>query len=173
MNECAAITRLKQGDVAGLEYLVQTHQLNALRRAYLIVHDHHLAQDIVQNAFLRVYERIHTFDQTRPFAPWLSTIVANLALNTLRTKETAELDDELPSLDWSVEATMMQAKTNTEILHALRQLSPEQRVAIVQRYFLDMSERDMAEQANCAPGTIKWRLHHAKKRLRELLSAQQ
>ena len=69
MNEQNAIQRLKQGDIHGLATLVHTYQDQALRIAYLITFDATLAEDIVQSAFLRVYERIAQYDPQRPFGP--------------------------------------------------------------------------------------------------------
>ena len=70
MDEQAAIARLKHGQIEGLETLVHLHQRKALRAAVLICHDYALAEDIVQNAFVRAYERIQQFDASKPFAPW-------------------------------------------------------------------------------------------------------
>ncbi|MBE3119263.1 MAG: RNA polymerase subunit sigma-24, partial [Candidatus Atribacteria bacterium] len=62
MIESEAIARLKEGDISGLETLVKVHQLKAVRTAYLIVRDYFLAEDVVEDAFLRAYERINQFD---------------------------------------------------------------------------------------------------------------
>jgi DNA-directed RNA polymerase specialized sigma24 family protein len=76
-DERAAIMRLQQGDIRGLESLMLAWQVPAARVAYLITHDRELAQDIVQSAFIRVYDRIGQFDANRPFGPWFLRIVAN------------------------------------------------------------------------------------------------
>jgi RNA polymerase sigma factor (sigma-70 family) len=55
------------------------------------------------------------------------------------------------------------------VWQALTKLAPKQRAAIVMRYYLDMGEQEMAEQLSVAPGTVKWRLHQARQRLRHLL----
>ena len=82
MQELDAITLLKQGDLRGLESLVKIYQVKALRAAYLIVQDHNLADDVVQDAFIRAYERINQFDPTRPFGPWFYRIVINISKRT-------------------------------------------------------------------------------------------
>ena len=64
----------------------------------------------------------------------------------------------------------MSAAFQDEILAALDQLSARQRAAIVQRYYLEMSEKEMAEQLQAPPGTVKWLLNAARARLRTLLS---
>jgi RNA polymerase sigma-70 factor (ECF subfamily) len=69
MDEVGAIQRLKHGDIGGLEILVKRYQVLASRTAYLVVRDQALAQDLVQAAFVRAYERIGGFDAARPFGP--------------------------------------------------------------------------------------------------------
>jgi DNA-directed RNA polymerase specialized sigma24 family protein len=70
LQEQEAIIRLKQGDISGLEILVQKYQIQAVRAAYLITRDSALAEDIVQTAFIRASELIDQFDVGRPFASW-------------------------------------------------------------------------------------------------------
>ena len=77
MEEREAIARLKRGDIGGLEPLVRAHYVPVVRAAYLITRDHGLAEDIVQAAFVRAYERIGQFDAGRPFAPWFLRGVVN------------------------------------------------------------------------------------------------
>ena len=69
MEEQRAIQRLKRGDLGGLEVLVGHHQVRAVRTAYLIVRERALAEDVVQGAFVKAYEKINRFDETRPFGP--------------------------------------------------------------------------------------------------------
>ena len=86
MDEAEAIVRLKQGDIGGLEALVQRYQLPALRAAYLITHDRSLAEDVAQAAFLRAYERIDQFDVERPFGPWFLRSVVNDEVKVARRR---------------------------------------------------------------------------------------
>lgn len=75
-----SIECLKRGDIRELEPLVRRYQVKAARVAYLITQDAALAEDIMQIAFLCVYEHIDQYNQERPFEPWLMRIVTNLAL---------------------------------------------------------------------------------------------
>ncbi len=178
-DEKEAITRLRQGDISGLETLVRLYQVAAVQTAYLITFDRAQAEDIVQAAFLRVFERIHQFDSGRAFKPWFLRIVVNDAIKTSRRHQTLSLDAHLnsqneisPNLNNFLPGPaelFEQAETRQTIREALRQLSPEQRAVIVLRYFLELSESQMADQLQCPPGTIKWRLHAARTRLKELL----
>lgn len=181
MEEQEAIARLKQGDIRGLEVLVRKYQLQATRTAYLITRDHALAEEIVQSAFLRAYERIGQFDAGRPFGPWLLRSVLNEAIkcagrsNQLVSLEDGE-DEEQMSLSDSLadpapgpEELAEEAEMRQIVWEALGKLPPKQRAVIVMRYYLGLSEAEMGKYLGCPSGTVKWRLHAARKRLQELL----
>ncbi len=68
MDEQQAIARLKQGDLNGLEFLVQQYQVQAVHSAYLILGEDPSAQDVVQAAFLKVARKINQFDFAIPFS---------------------------------------------------------------------------------------------------------
>lgn len=177
MDERRAIARLKQGDVGGLEVLVRSHQTRAVRAAYLIVRDRALAEDVVQAAFVRAYEKIAHFDESRPFGPWFMKVVVNDATKAASRRErTVSYEDE--SDDPMVQLTDTQtgphelaeeSEERRRVWAALEKLPPAQRAAVVQRYYLGMSEAEMAAKNSSPPGTIKWRLHAARKRLSKLL----
>jgi RNA polymerase sigma-70 factor (ECF subfamily) len=87
MDERDAIEHLRRGDIRGLESLVRTHQVRAIRSAYLVTRDVALAQDIVQAAFVRAYEGIAQLDPDRPFAPWFVTGVVNAAIRAAARRD--------------------------------------------------------------------------------------
>jgi RNA polymerase sigma-70 factor (ECF subfamily) len=180
-SEQEAVRRLQGGDLAGLETLVNLHQLRAVRAAYLIVRDRALAEDVAQEAFLRAYSRIGQFEAGRPFGPWFYRIVVNLAQRAAarRARESSfdgpaadeqTLEDVLADPQPGPEAAAEQAERAAQVWAALGRLAPAERAAVVQRYYLGLSEAEMASAQGAAPGTIKWRLHAARQRLREWLS---
>ena len=178
MDETKAIQRLKQGDISGLEYLVARHQVKAVRTAYLITRDLGLAEDIVQDSFIQVFRAIRGFDETRSFEPWFLRSVVNAAVKTMqrsaRHVQVGEDADEsllaeLAARVESVEAQVESIEVQNQIWDAMQKLSPRQRAVVVQRYFLEMSEKEMAEDAGSSVGTIKWMLNAARERLRGLL----
>ncbi|MDD5370905.1 MAG: sigma factor [Anaerolineaceae bacterium] len=87
MDDDSAVSRLKCGDIGGLEWLVEKHQIKALRVAYLITRDLQSAQEVVQQASLNAYQRIDHLDPGRPFAPWFFRSVINLAITTAHEQE--------------------------------------------------------------------------------------
>jgi RNA polymerase sigma-70 factor, ECF subfamily len=179
VQEGDAIARLKRGDISGLEYLVRKYQVEAVRVAYMVCRDRPLAEDVAQTAFINVFERIGSFDETRPFRAWFLRSVVNAALTaSTRGKRTVSLentlredDAALARLDPALEEGIDSAEVSAAISAALAQLPPQQRAAIVLRYYLGMNESEMSAHLNCAPGTGRWHLHMARRRLKKLLPA--
>ncbi|HKP52669.1 MAG TPA: RNA polymerase sigma factor [Chloroflexia bacterium] len=175
MQEGEAISRLKRGDIGGLERLVQLYQVQALQVAYLTTRDYSVAEDVVQSSFLRAYERIARFDSTRPFGPWFLRSVINSALTAVTGRRVLSLDAEgseesaLPSPDLGLQEMLEAAETKEEILDALDRLSPVQRAAIVMHYYLDWSHAEVSQKLLVPEGTVRRRLHDARKRLKRLL----
>jgi RNA polymerase sigma-70 factor (ECF subfamily) len=179
MNEKQAVQRLKKGDINGLEFLVQEYQLKAVRTAYLITRDVGLSEDIVQDTFVRAFHSIHGFDENRSFEPWFLRSVLNASVKVVqmssRLIEVGSESDgshfaELISRAESVEEQIESLEIQNQIWEAMQKLSPRQRAVIVQRYFLEMSEKEMATESAAAVGTIKWLLNAARERLRSLLA---
>ena len=180
MEDLQAIRRLKCGDMGGLECLIARYQGKALRTAFLILHDEPMAEDVVQDVFVHFYERAECFDETRPFEPYFMRSVVNTALNCIERekkgrsftdKDVSELEDlleEAAAVEEQVEFDMLKR----QIMEVLEELPPRQRAVIVQRYYLEMSEKEMSEALDSPPGTVKWLLNAARNRLRSLLGSE-
>jgi RNA polymerase sigma-70 factor (ECF subfamily) len=177
MDEATAIRRLKGGDFSGLEYLMHQYQVKATRAAFLITGDEAQAEDAVQDVFLRIFRHPNRLDDSRPLEPYLMRSVINAALNACRSERNlvslesnADAVERLIEQAASVESGVEYSQLKRNILEALGQLPPRQRAAIVQRYYLDMSEKEMALALDAAPGTVKWLLNSARTTLRALLN---
>jgi RNA polymerase sigma-70 factor (ECF subfamily) len=185
VDEQQAIQRLKADDISGLEFLVIRYQVKAVRTAYLITRDAGLAEDVVQDAFLQAYRSIRSFDVSRPFEPWFMRSVVNASVKMMQrsakqvplsgtSQVRGDADEsalaELASRVESVESQVELSEIQNQIWDAMQKLSPRQRAVIVQRYFLEMSEKEMAVESGAAVGTVKWLLNAARERLRGLLS---
>ena len=182
MQELESVSLLRGGNIAGLEALVREHYAEAVRVAYLITRDCALAEDVAQEAFIRAYEGIAGFDPTRPFAPWLFRIVVNCTLNA--TKRRAREDarqirhglteavtiDATPDTALGPEESLERSEMRQSVWTALGELPPKQRAAVVLRYYLGRSEAEMAQELGCSRGTVKWRLHAARRKLQGLLT---
>jgi RNA polymerase sigma-70 factor (ECF subfamily) len=176
MDEIQAIRQLKKDDIGGMEFLVTRYQVKAARVAFLITRDEDMAKDVVQNVFIRIYQHADRFDESCPFEPYLMRSVINSALNACRDERksiplegSTEMIEGLISRAASVESQVEYSQMKNEILTALGKLPPRQRAAIMQRYYLGMSEKEMAVALDAAPGTVKWLLNSARTALRDLL----
>jgi RNA polymerase sigma-70 factor, ECF subfamily len=175
-DDLHAIRRLKRGDIDGLEALVLRYQVKAVRSAFLVLRDEETARDITQQTFLKIYHHIQKYDERKPFAPYFYKSVLNAALDESRksTKfsiltedisEVEELIQKASTLENEIERIELKGMIN----QALERLNPRQRAAVIMRYYLEMSEQEMAEVLRTPPGTVKWLLHEARSRLRGLL----
>ncbi len=180
MDEQGAIASLKNGNTSGLAVLVRLHQVKAVHAALLIVNDRGMAEEIVQEAFLRAYCTIAQFDDRRPFGPWFLRSVIHASLKTAakqkRERSIEEAQDLNAYTSWLTDPSltpqeiMESAEQRDAIWQALMKLTPQQRAAIVLRYFLEEGESEMIQHLDRPLTTIKWWLYSARQRLRKELA---
>jgi RNA polymerase sigma-70 factor (ECF subfamily) len=179
MSEQQAITILKQGNINGLSIFVQKYQAKAVHAAFLITRDRDLSEDVIQDAYLQAYRKIDQFDNSRPFGPWFLRIVINAAIKAAqRQKRSLPLEEPegVNSIsEWLIDPSKSPEKLTESaeirelVWQAMEQLTPNQRAAIVLRYFLEKNESEMIQDLDQPATTIKWWLYAARQRLRQLL----
>ena len=179
MDEKQAIQILIKHEPAGLVWLVDHYQVKALRTAFLIIGERQQAEDVVQEVCIDLPDLIRSFDPERPFAPWFMRVVVNRSLRSclhqqrwVRLPDRDETDAWLETLIDPIpgpEEKLQQSEQAALLWDHLRALNSEQRAAIVMRYYLQMSEQEMAEITSVPAGTIKWRLSAARGQLRKLI----
>ncbi|MFN2195586.1 MAG: RNA polymerase sigma factor, partial [Anaerolineales bacterium] len=152
------------------------------RAAYLILRDRDQAEDVVQGIFLELPAKIRQYDPGRPFRAWFLRCVVNAALNAARVNRrlvSLESLDEAQALravqsfvtqQVSPEASAEAQELRSLVWQALEALTPNQRAAIVMRYYLGLSQAEMVAEMDSPASSIKWWLHSARRRLRELLA---
>jgi RNA polymerase sigma-70 factor (ECF subfamily) len=173
LDESSLVERARQGDGGAYEALVRRHQQLAFRVAYLITGTAAEAEDAAQEAFVKAYYALGRFRSGAPFRPWLLRIVANEARNRQaaagrRPHLALSAAEDRPSEDTALspEAAALAAEQRQFLLDALATLREDDRLVIAYRYFLDLSEAEMAEALGCPRGTVKSRLSRALDRLR-------
>lgn len=127
------------------------------------------AEDVTQEAFLRAYHAMRSFDTERPIEPWLKKITVNLCLNRLERKTDLTLDpdqmltvkDPTNSLEAGIEARDRSAQIRGELL----KLPPRYRAAIELRHFQELSYAEMAETLGCPLNQVKSDLFRARRML--------
>ena len=178
-TESGLVERVRRGDIRAYEELVRRYQDVAFRLAYTILGSTDEAEDATQEGFVRAYQALDRFRPGAPVRPWLLTIVANVARTrrataarrptlTLQAAATHSSDDSARS----PEAVALNAEQRRELLGAVNALRDDDQRVIAYRYFLDLSEAEMAELLGCARGTVKSRLSRAIGRLRKQLATE-
>jgi RNA polymerase sigma-70 factor (sigma-E family) len=138
-----------------LDRLYAEHATPALRLAYLLVGDKHLAEDLVQDAFLRMFGRFRHLRDPGAFGPYLNRTIVNLSRDHFRRRqiETKHLDKERGT---AMRTTSLPDVAQQQVLiSALQELPVRQRAAVVLRHHHDLSEREVAETLGCSLGAGK------------------
>ena len=147
--------------------------------AYLVTQEPGEAEDAAQEAFVKAYYALARFRSGASFRPWLLKIVTNEARNRRRSAGrraglTLRAAEERPSggAAPSPEAAALAEERRTMLLAALESLSESDRLVVSYRYFLGLTENEMAEALGVARGTVKSRLSRALARLRATMPAE-
>lgn len=128
------------------------------------------AEDFTQELFLKIIEKPHLFNPDRKFRTWFYTLATNLCKNEYRRPSPPEMVLEEPDVwDDSLPEKMDRELFEQQLRHQIGQLSESHRQCFVLRYQEELSVAEIAEIVNCPEGTVKSRLHHAIKHLREMM----
>jgi len=162
-NEQELAQKLRDGDSQALERLYDAYGPLVYRLVLRIVQDHHAAEDIVQETFIRLWERAQSIDENATaIGPWIATIGRNRALDYLRSKDTklarrsTTLDPEqLLTMSSTVEKWMLTKESAQQVSLVLKMLNERQRQVIELAYYSGLSQSQIAEQLHQPLGTVK------------------
>lgn len=169
------ILRLREADLAALGELFERYRHRVYRTALAIVRDPAVAEDILQDCFLKVYANAHRLDTSRPLAPWLYRVTVNLSYTWLSRKHNrrTSLDNVMDRLVSPMRQAPDQLTEHTEmrqnVRKAITDLSLDQRVVVVLYYLNNLSLQEIAEILDLPIGTVKSRLYYARENLRAKL----
>ena len=172
-GETELIQIAQQGDADAFGQLVVRYQQAVFNIAYRMTGNHHEAEDVAQEAFIKSYRALDRFDPTRPFAPWLYRITTNTALNWIkRRRPEVKMDEETTRSETtlSIEAQTIAAETSDRLRAAIAKLAPNHRAVIELRHFQGLSYKEMSETLNIPLSDVKSWLFRARRRLREILA---
>ncbi len=179
------IRQAQGGDATAFRRLVERHQRRAFSIALGLVRDENDARELVQEAFLRVYRGLGSFEGGSSFFTWLYRIVTNLAIDLMRKpgRRDAELSDNqgtdgeaadfplVSRIDGADPIDVMRRREIAErIQAALDALPPYHRGVILMREVEGMSYEEMAQAMGVSKGTIMSRLFHARQKLQRALA---
>jgi RNA polymerase sigma-70 factor (ECF subfamily) len=159
------------GDRQAFARLIETHERQSLATAFAVVGCGATAADVVQDAMLRAWQKLGELDDANRFGAWLSRIVRNLAVDTLRRMPRAKLDQDRLALVPVIDANVAEQGELRERLNgALAELDDTTRLAVTLRYFDNLSSREIGEVVGLSAAAVDMRLSRARGLLREKLS---
>ena len=170
-EDVASVARCLRGDSTAFQPIVQRYQRVLFSVALRMVGNYDDALDATQNAFVRAYQGLDTYDPSRRFFSWIYRIVVNESLNLRRGRRPTEpLPDIVreanqPDALQMIEAVERSARIDAALVH----LSEEHRLVVVLRHFADLSYAEISEATGVPEKTVKSRLFEARHRLGELL----
>ena len=182
-TEALLIADLCEGDETALAPLVERYKRMVYRLAVQITKNHADADDVMQETFIKVYRSIRTFRRDAAFETWLYRIAVNEALSFVKRRERRR-ESTLETTDTSeYEATTRyrtefandphtqaeKAELRQYVTAAVNSLSLKHRTVVILHEFEGLTHAEIASILNCSEGTVRSRLHYARKKLRTLL----
>lgn len=168
------VRQAQHGDAQAFAALIERFERSALATAYGALGDANLAADVVQEAFLRAWQRLRELRQPSQFAGWLLRMVRNLAIDAQRRRTSLRLvepSEEVPDPCPDPVEAVASDETHRRVVQALSRLDELSRSVVVLRYYEGMSSREIGEVLSLSASAVDMRLSRARARLHELLGA--
>ena len=177
----ALIRRCQQGDRLAIEALIRRYQNYVYRLCYLVMRSEQDAEDMTQETFIRAFRALPRFEIRKgtSFEAWLYRIAVNACRSRMRRKwyQVLPWPDPAPQLvsepEKQPDRVLMQGERRGRILAAIDCLGEKHRLVVILRYYAGLSNEEIARTLNIPSGTVRSRLHIARKRLRDLLAEQE
>jgi RNA polymerase sigma-70 factor (ECF subfamily) len=175
-DELAWVVQAQQGSDEAFARLVEEHQTHVYNLCYRMLGEPDLAEEAAQETFLRAYQNLHRYDQSRPFATWLLSIGAHYCIDQLRRRKLAVFSMDEEHDDGTVfeiadpaspdpEAESVKREDRDRLHRLLRDLDDTDRAAVILRYWHDYSEIEIAESLHLTVSAVKSRLHRSRRAL--------
>jgi len=177
------IAQYRNGSEAAFDLLVDRYQSKVFTTIYLIVKDQAVAEDLLQDVFVKVVQTIHSdrYSEEGKFQPWLMRIAHNLAIDyfrkakrypTILMEDGSNLFNSLMFAEASIEEHRMKEETLEMVKKLIEELPEAQKEVLVMRHYLDMSFQEIADQTgvsiNTALGRMRYALIHLRKKMKQL-----
>lgn len=176
-NESEWIQAAREGDRAAFGRLVETYQTPVFNLAYRMMGNRAEAEEAAQEAFLRAYVHLDSYDPERSFSTWLLSIASHYCIDRLRRRriDWLPLEEEIAEPEGlakpspNPESVVAQREREAWIQRLLGRLSPTDRAAITLHYWYDCPYTEIAEVLDLTVSAIKSRLYRARRALAEMM----
>src|SRR3990172_1961024 len=162
------VVRTRGGETDAFGELVRRYQTSVYNVCYRLLGDPAEAEDLAQEAFLRAFRRLASYDEQRPFGPWMRRVAANLFLNALQQRRSLmPLEEEFEAAPGEPmempEAFGERRQAAERVRGALLRLPAHYRAVIELRHYQEMSYDEIAAALGIGPGDVRTRLFRARR----------
>lgn len=180
MNQDAElVSRIREGDSEAFAALYDRYKRRLFRTALAITDDQGAAEEILQDCFLKAHRSLPRVDCSAPLGPWLHRIVVNLSYNWVVKRRpwfvsVEEMIDRLAAApQLSPEHAYERKELHRRLREAINSLNMHHRLVVILFHLQGFSLAEIAYILECPVGTVKSRLHHARKILKRKLAEEQ
>ncbi|HET7482409.1 MAG TPA: sigma-70 family RNA polymerase sigma factor [Actinomycetota bacterium] len=165
----AIVAAARGGDLAAFEELVRRYQADVWRFTFHLLHDPSLADDATQDAFVRTFRHIRRFKGTSKFSTWLFSIARNAAIDELRRAHRRDRIEKKIAGERPAGPSGSETSEASDVREAIAALPEELREVIVMVDLLGFAYRDAGAACGIPEGTVKSRVHRARRELLQLM----
>jgi RNA polymerase sigma-70 factor (ECF subfamily) len=176
-SDAELVLRTRSGDIQAFGELVRRYQTSVFNVCYRMAGERREAEDLAQEAFLRAFRRLSSYDESRPFGPWMRRLAANLSLNALQRKAPSEVplveeQESDPGHGLGMPEPMtLQNERAAAVRRAIQGLPPHFRAVVELRHYQGMSYAEIAESLSLPMSDVKSHLYRARRQLAQALEA--
>lgn len=164
------IQAFRAGDATAADELVQRHLPRVRNLVFQLVLNNDVAEDLTQDVFARAFRSLDKFRGQASLATWLHRITVNVAYRFLQTRPAGtnhDFPDSIDNRQHRPDAGLIETEVKDQVTRALGRLSPSLRTAIVLTVMQGLTAVEAAEIESCSVGTMYWRIHEARRKLRD------
>lgn len=171
------IHKIQKGDKEAFRVLVDKYQQDAFRLAFRMLGDEDEARDVVQDSFIKIWEKFDTYNEKEKFTNWMYRIVTNTTIDSIRAQKrrpVISLEKLIPETLGSGESgldVMLENREAGELIRSISSgLSEKQQLVFSLRDLQGLSQNEVREISGISETSIKSNLYHARKAIREKLT---
>lgn len=178
------VKQYRDGNEAAIEELLRRHKSKIFTSIYLLVKDQYLAEDIFQDAFIKVINTLRTgrYNEEGKFLPWVIRIAHNLVIDYFRKEKrtptitSADGTDILNLIqvhEESAEERMLREQTHADLRRMIQHLPDEQKEVLIMRHYAELSFKEIAELTDVSINTALGRMRYALSNLRKMMNVKE
>lgn len=183
-NDQDLIKLYLNGEESVLEELLRRHKSKIYTSIYLLVKDQYLAEDIFQDAFIKVINTLRTgkYNEEGKFLPWVMRIAHNLVIDYFRREKRApvitsadgtDVFNTLQFLEENAEDRILREQTHTDLRSMIRLLPDDQKEVLIMRHYADLSFKEIADLTGVSINTALGRMRYALSNLRKMMKVKE